>query len=206
MVVEFYEGDDTGTVYACVGQMGFDAIYRLMDSGGEGAQWQFLVRHEAEWDAVHQMIYRNFRASKLELAELPPYTPAVPAEPPTIKKTWPSESGKAEAADYPSTAAFLQHQPDQSADLYIVLFEDRYETSAGDGEFHTFKKTFIDKASAQAYINDHTDGWSRWHIRALSVKCVDGRLTWSGYKPQTFDHYTTEQVLAGLEESFTDER
>mgnify|MGYP000284795328 CR=1 FL=1 len=197
----FYEDDDTGTVYACVGPMGFDAIYRLMDSECEEARWQFLVRHDDEWDAVHQMIYRNFRASQLESADMPPDTPTVPVEPPPIKKMWPSESGEVGAADYPSIAAFLRHQPDQSADLYIALYEDTYETSTGDGEFHYFKKAFTDEASAQAYINDHTDGWMRWRPRTLPVKCVGSRLTWMGYKPQTFDHYTVEQVLAGLEET-----
>lgn len=185
--------------------MGFDAIYRLMDSERDETRWQFLVRHDAEWDAVHQMIYRNFRASQLELAELPRNTPAVPAEPPPIKKEWPSENGETESADYPSIAAFLRHQPDQSADLYIALSEDTYETSAGDGEFHYFKKAFTDEASAQAYMNDHADGGRRWHRRTLSVKCAGSQLTWTGYKPQTFDHYTAEQVLAGLEESFADE-
>jgi len=127
------------------------------------------------------MIYRNFHASQLEPADLPLNTHVLPAEPSPIKKTWPSESGEVGSVDYPSIAAFLRHQPNQSTDLYIALYEDTYETSSGDGEFHYFKKVFTDKSSAQAYIDDHTDGWKRWYLRTLLVKCVGSRLTWTGY-------------------------
>ena len=75
MTVTFYEDDDAEIVYACLGERALEGILRITSTVTSQSTWEWIPRQSEHWDAVHQRIYRNCRATRLGVAEadaLPP--------------------------------------------------------------------------------------------------------------------------------------
>src|ERR1700730_11489124 len=147
MTISYYEDDEAQIVYACLGDTGFDGILRIRSPVTAQSVWEWIPRGSEHWDAVHQKIYRNFRATKLEpaaIAAMPPL-PADTSEPPppTVIKELP-------CSDYPALTSFLREKTPPTIQLFAVLGEDTYESSFGDGEFHYLEPASLSQTEDEA--------------------------------------------------------
>jgi hypothetical protein len=78
--------------------------------------------------------------------------------------------------------------------LYLVLYEDRYESLRGDGEFHYLTAVFLNLESAASYKEAKTDEWCLYHIRP-SLIWLDGDTIGCEVPIERFDHINREEVL-----------
>jgi hypothetical protein len=77
--------------------------------------------------------------------------------------------------------------------VFLVLMEDRYESSCGDGEFHYPKTIFFDLESARAFQQNNDDGY-RYHIRPGLI-WLDGDTIGAEVPGRIFDHFSIDEVF-----------
>ena len=196
MDVKYYCGIDSEAVYACVGPMAGEALFVLRLN-----EWQFLVPNSPEWDEAHQGIYRNSRVTAVRpevLAALPPL-PAIPRGPFPEWKEHFLPDRPIPAAKYPSVAGFIASASEATLTLFVVLHEDAYETSFGDGEFHYFRDVFIVREDVERLLDQKPGEWERLHLRSLTVRIDQGAFAFPEFDCRLFDRYKPEEVLAALE-------
>jgi hypothetical protein len=83
--------------------------------------------------------------------------------------------------------------------VFVVLFEDTYETALGDGEFHYFRDVFLTREDAQRYVDRNASESERLHLRSMTLGLDHATFTFPEFTPQLFDRYEAEGVLAALE-------
>jgi len=210
MEAEYFKDFDTDAVYACVGPMGATAMFRLRKSAAGEPEWEFLVPESPTWDSVHQRLYFDRRwvetVNPDELPEPLPPLPEIPPGPFPHPTEYYKPKRMIEASEYPSVAAFLKAQSNETATVIVVLFEDIYETNLGDGEFHYFRDAFLTREDAQRYMDRDPDKGERFHLRTMSLHLESGALSSPDFKIELFDHYTVEAVLKALEARLQGER
>ena len=75
--VEYYDDTwDSGCYFTCINR---DYIFAIRPDDPE-PRWECINLNYARWDAVHQRIYRNFRADKITKEQLPLSLPPPPSE------------------------------------------------------------------------------------------------------------------------------
>jgi hypothetical protein len=201
MTVSYYEDDDAEIVYACLGERARDGILRIRGPVDGQSIWEWIPRGSEHWDAVHQKIYRNFRATKVEptaVAALPPLPDDTrePPPPPVIKAL--------PCSDYPALTSYLREQTPPTAKLFAVLGEDTYESSLGDGEFHYLERASLSQTEddARQYIaaaeNNPDSGYSRYHLRYLQLTLNEGLIRCDLQK-ELFDQWKVPETLAAAE-------
>jgi len=96
--------------------------------------------------------------------------------------------------------------------VYVVLYEDRYETTFGDGEFHYFEAAFLDRPAAEAFVAAQLDAAARsgnkpdertgiaYHLREVHLLLSDDVVTLATAAADLSpcDHFTHEQVCDDL--------
>ncbi len=100
---------------------------------------------------------------------------------------------------YPAVTKYLGAFQNHSVEIYVVLFEDLYESDHGDGEFHYPDSIFLDEATAEEYCNKSRTDNEAYHLRKCRVK-VDGLAILCELSLQSFDHVTDREVLKLLTE------
>jgi hypothetical protein len=200
--VKYYKDIDTEAVYACVGPMGANAVFRLADPSTKPANWEFLVPDSPIWDAVHQRIYRNPRVEEVNPEEFqprPPLLPEIPCGPFPEWKEYFLPEQPINASQYPSVTKFLKGQEDETVMVFVVLHEDTYETMLGDGEFHYLGGVFLTREEAQDYMGQNRGEWNRFHLRTMSIKLAHDAFLFPDFRPERYDRYKAEEVLIELE-------
>lgn len=197
MDVKYYQDIETDAVYACVGPMAGDALFVLRQP--PSGEWEFLVPNSRAWDAAHQGIFRNSRvtAVKPEVSAALPPLPAIPRGPFPEWKEHFLPGKPIPASRYPSAAHFLSSHG--AVTLFVVLYEDTYETALGDGEFHYFKDVFVTREDAQRLLDQKPGEWERLHLRLMTIKLDHGSFAFPDFDARLFDRYEAEQVLAAWE-------
>ena len=198
----YYKDDEAGIIYACLGEIGFEGIRRIRSPVTAGSVWKWIPRGSEHWDAVHQKIYRNFRATRLEpaaIAALPPL-PDDTSEPPP-----PAVIKELPCSDCPALTSYLREKTPPTIQLFAVLGEDTYESSLGDGEFHYLKRASVSQTEDEArqYIaaakTAPDSGYSRYHVRHLQVT-LDEDLIRCDLQKEVFDQWKVPETLAAAEE------
>jgi len=188
--VTYYDDDQADFVYACVGEMARNGLLRIKSPRTKQTTWEWIPAGSSHWDAVHQMIYRNFRVTKLgeaEAAALPPLPdPCTRPERQTIPKT-------VACVHYPELTAFLRTQASKSAQYFAVLAEDTYESFFGDGEFHYFESLGYTENDARARLTETDSVSTKYHVRQLLLT-LESDLIRGDLELQVFDHCTVENV------------
>jgi hypothetical protein len=201
MTISYYEDDEAEIIYACLGEMARKGILRIW-SPVTGQSWEWIPRDSEHWDAVHQKIYRNFRATKLEpaaIAALPPLPDdtSEPPPPPVIKAL--------PCSDYPALTNYLREKTPPTAKLFAVLGQDTYESSMGDGEFHYLERASLSQTEDEArqYIavamTAPDSGYSKYHLRHLQVT-LDLDLIRCDLQKEVFDQWKVPDTLVAAEE------
>ena len=159
-------------------------------------KWVFLATNGAHWDAVHQRVYRNYRADRIERENLPTSLPPPPTEvPPEIMNPPPPPPEKPiRTADFPAVSEYLHACPGHgTAAIHLVLLEDTYESAHGDGEFHYPEAAFFELEDAKTYEGDKSGGY-KYHIRP-GVIWLDQDTIGCEVPARLFDHFSGEDVL-----------
>lgn len=115
----------------------------------------------------------------------------------------PAAGESAACTSYPHVTAFMHRFLDGMvkgyADVFLVLDEDNYETSFGDGEYLYLHDTFLeDECQAAACIAQGKDGYTL-HQRRARIHLEGGYLTLSCFERGFSDRWRHEQVFAALE-------
>jgi hypothetical protein len=202
MEPRYFKDIDTDVVYACVGSMGINGMFRLRQLPAGNSQWEFLVPNSPAWDWVHQRIYRNARVEEVRPDEFPAPLPTIPEIPSGPFPDWRSyflPQQPIHASAYPRAAEFLKAQKDGMAAVFIVLSEDVYETTLGDGEFHDFDQVSLTEEDAQRHIDQNRSRWNRLHLRTMTIRLDHEVFVFPDFNPELFDRYSAEEVLRALE-------
>ena len=199
MDVKYYRDIESDAVYACVGPMAGEALYVLRQP--PAGEWEFLVPNSPVWDAAHQGIYRNSRvtAVRAEVSAALPPLPEIPRGPFPEWKEYFLPDQPIPAAKYPSVACFASSARQATVNLFVVLHEDGYETSFGDGEFHYFRDVFLVREDAQRLMDQKHGEWERLHLRSMTLRLAEGTFAFPEFDLRLFDRYKPEEVLAALE-------
>lgn len=191
--IEFYDNTwDSSNYLAC-----FDRHYicAIRPSDPE-PKWEFLATNGAHWDAVHQRVYRNFRADRIERENLPPSLPPPPTEVPAeiINPPPPPPEKPICTEDFPVVTEYLHTCLGHgTAAIHLVLYEDTYESLHGDGEYHYPEIVFFNLEGAKTYEGDKS-GWYKYHIRPGVIWLDQDTI---GYEVpcRRFDQFSGKDVL-----------
>jgi hypothetical protein len=158
-------------------------------------KWEFLSTNGAQWDAVHQRVYRNFGAECIDKDQLPASLPPLPTEVPLEVMNPPPPPPKLiPTADFPVVTKYLHDCEGRgTAVIHLVLYEDIYESTNGDGVFHYPEIAFFDLEAAKNYEGDKS-GCYRYHIRPGLI-WLDGETIGCEMPRRLFDHFTNSEVL-----------
>lgn len=193
--IEYYDDSwDSGKYFVCINRHYIFAA----NPKDELPEWTLLNSDYQYWDAVHQRIYRNFRADRISKEDLPANLPPPPDSipPEALNPPPPAPLKQFLAADYPVLNQYL-HQCDGGASVYfLVLGEDQYESLQGDGRFHYPEAIFFDLVSATAFKQAPQSGY-RYHIRPGLI-LLDGDHIECQLTCRLFDHFNSEMVLSML--------
>ncbi len=200
--------DDDGRFYAAVGPFGTDGLFSLRR--GNKPKWQILTPNSQQWDSVSQALFRNQRGMVLKAAGLPPGTPELPElpplpppPPPPPPPSWadnfnpvngfPSES-------FPRITATLETKNKHKTPVFIVLKEDAYESSMGDGRYDYFEAAFQSETEALAYVaSQPEERCINYHHRQDSIQLEKDRLSFAGRSWEQYSHHQASEVLHALE-------
>jgi hypothetical protein len=189
--IEYYDDTwDSSNYLVC-----FDRyyIFAIRPKDAE-PKWEFLHPDGARWDAVHQRVYRNFRADRINRDQLPANLPPPPDSiaPDLLLPLPPPPREIFLRSDYPNLDKRLQDR-DGAMPLYLVLMEDLYESSNGDGKFHYPETLFFSDEEARAF-NGSGDGAYAYHVRTGLVWLTGSEI---GCKVPgwTFDHFSHGEVM-----------
>lgn len=191
--IEYYDDTwDSGCYFTCIDR---HYIFRIRPDDPE-PKWECINPNHSSWDSVHQRIYRNYRADPISKEQLPSSLPSPPTEVPVeVLNPPPPEPPKPiRREEYPELVEYLLRCDGHgAAALHLVLFEDPYESSFGDGEFHYPEIVFFDLDSARSYRPSTCESY-KYHIRP-GVVWLDGDVIGCEVPGRLFDQFSTQDVL-----------
>ncbi len=191
--IEYYDDSwDSNYYFVCINRYHIFAANRTSKS----PTWEYIDPRGYLWDAFHQRIYRNQRSDKIDKEEIPknfPPTPdsipasllnlpPLPSPPPLLLK------------DYPVVKKYLENLSNHSAEIYVVLLEDLYESLHGDGKFHYIDSVFIHKADALKYCAEKKTEFDFYHLRICNLKIESENISCE-VASRPFDHISKENIL-----------
>jgi len=166
-------------------------------------KWELVPSNTFHHGAVHQRLYRNMRADQIQKSDLPKNLPEPPdcipnKELELLGKPFPAPE-PVSAASFPLLSRKVVAEGKGGLTLYVILDEDQYESSFGDGEFHYLKKVFFDEAQAGRFLEDNKEEWIRLHLRKLDIRVRGAILECPSLKFELFDEYTLGEAFAAAE-------
>ncbi len=209
MKANFFLDDSDTSIYAAIGDMADDGLFRISvsppDEHGRWqsrSSWQFLIPNTRPWDAAHQRIYNTHRVMVLGADEIEalPEVPPVPSYEPV---RWADNFRPARAVlstDYPELSAFIEQRTLRRAvhsiDVHLILSEDHYESSFGDGTFVGLDQAFPENHWHAADCMARGKKGQTLYLRRATITLEDGCLC---LERGAFDHWRDVEVFAALE-------
>ncbi len=187
---------ETGAYLAIINGLN---IFRL--NRHDGMQWEFVIPTSPQWNFYHQAVFYAGRADRITEKELPEGTPAIPEIP---KGPFPSRESfynKEEVFGedkYPRVYRLLYESENNELDLKVVLSEDLWESSFGDGIFLEFYSVYLDLDSANKVIAKN-DNAVNYELCELKLKLINNEIRFVDYELGTFEEYSMKQVISRLE-------
>ena len=174
----------------------------VADSTVSEPVWQFIHPKSTRWEDIHQLIYWAGRVDQVEKQNLPKNFPPLPAtippdavNPPPLPPPEPIL-----ATEYPVLTRYLLQCEGGAMAIFLVLFEDRYETFSGEGEFHFPKDIFLDLESAKTFKRQMATGEKyglAYHIRP-GLFWLHGDTIEYSVACQSYDRFDIPKVLSML--------
>ena len=193
--VSYYQDDEADFIHACRGSMAYGGLLRIRTPVTAQSRWEWVQRGTGLWDAIHQQIYRNFRATRLQQSEVDTLPPIPDAATEPARHDDPTSF---RSAEFPFLSRFLQTEDNSTSQVIVVLDEDTYESSMGDGKFHYLAHVFKNAQDAQAYISSKKElpdsGYVNYHVRRLSVHLQQAMIH-CDLQTEVFDHCDLADAL-----------
>jgi hypothetical protein len=196
--VDYYRDGDRWVASVAKGGDGF-----FVHHAGEES-WTHVMPGSLYWDSLHQNLYRTFHDYESCRPGDEKGLPPLPQVPPIKHVAWRDNflpEHNLSAASYPALAARLASLPEHMLQVWIVLEEDWYETTAGDGCFRYFtNQVYSSFAQAQVAAASPQSGYT--NTIATVVIGLDGNnIVPALFEPGVFDHYEFEKVVRQAEAS-----
>ena len=191
-----YWESDGGTVYAYLGPLNGDVMFRLSGPGDSQEDWEWLDPRGSVWSAAHQAMYRNLRWDPLtpeRITELPLLPEELPAKQFAEALRGPEPIL---ASTFPLLADQIRTGPASGLPIFAVLSEDPYETSLGDGKFAYLHEVFLDPAEANAECVRMT---GCGHLRRMAVTLEGEHIVVVDQESEWFDEVTIMELIERLE-------
>jgi len=185
----------------------------------ERAGWSFHPAGSLVWDSFHQGVYRNHRARRLTSADLerrgisPPPADHYSGAPAVAWK----DQFNAEiplSAVPPGVLEKLKEDGARERNVYLVLYEDVYETAFGDGCFLYPQAAFWTENDARIFLRLQLEKESerpknevgyKYSLKEIRLKTDEaGQKLSAALNIETYEHYSVEDVvrlLAGTPEN-----
>jgi len=207
--ITFYRSEDL--LLGLCGHWGIDGIYRLFLGVGRG--WEFCPHETKAWDWYHQLVLVRGGATPCDPWSLDESVPPIPETLPPPEQYIVRDPPEPEAPHANRGSPVFERvaaAPAGRLQVYVVLYEDRYESSFGDGIFRDFSAAFFKKQSAQPHIRRKTKAVSResrkfmeFHIRTVELEVRGDVLDLDKENAELspFDHFTLQQVTDSLAEN-----
>jgi len=148
--VQVFEADSGDLVIAFLGIMGSDGL--LIWRGEKG--WEFHEAQSVTWDGLHQAVYRNSRATQIDAAALK--ARGIPWPEPTVYRSssrqWKDNFTSAVPFSAVHESVLGRLTSGSALPVYLILYEDLYETAFGDGKFLYPHAAFWDAAQGKSCL------------------------------------------------------
>jgi hypothetical protein len=208
--VQVFETDAGDFVMAFLGAMGSDGL--LIWRGALG--WEFHEPNSLAWDSQHQGVYRNSRATPIDQATLGargiPWPDALAY--PKTSRQWKDNFVSALPMSPALDAALGALAGGATLPVHLILFEDRYETSFGDGKFLYPYAAFWDaeqcddclrRLNEEEQLKIAAGFYSLGHAfsaKALAIRLDAATQTiHADLRIETYEHYDLNEVLLLLD-------
>ena len=203
-IFETFQGD----VLVFLGQWGSEGV--LLHRAETG--WRFFPHGSATWDSYHQETYRNFRVDALSREELEKRGISIPALEPYWDRpavAWEDNFESAIALIEVSSIVRSKMERDDES-VHLVMVEDTYETSFGDGRFVYPEAAFWDSSSAEAYLGrrqrEEKDPakaqWYRYYVKEVRLHVDRSHQELRADLSLTpYEHCSVKDILRLLAES-----
>jgi hypothetical protein len=204
MEIKFYK-DWKDDFYFAVPDMGFKGIFKLNLYKPGNKEWQYLPPQSDGWDSAHQYIFRQHDGIEIDPFELDfklPDLPPIPEPPPEGWKEHFREKAHARVNDYPHLFSALSDNSKRRLIVYVILYEDQYETSSGDGKFLYFAGAFTNRdtfLSRKNELDASAGHWYVYHAREFTLEWDEDFYFSNDFEVRTFEHFTFEDTLTSLE-------
>lgn len=192
----------------------------LMRRHGSG-EWEFHPSGSLVWDSFHQEVYRNFKASRLTPQNLEHR--GIPL--PDLEEASKNSRGMAWQDNFkaavpwsevpPGVCRELAQHAGERVDAYLVLVEDGYETSFGDGRYLYPEVAFWTRRAAQQEIKRRQEGetdsakrqWYRYSVKRVTLLPNEAKdRVLSELNVQVYEHVSLDDVLRLLAEQYDPKR
>lgn len=162
------------------------------------------------WDGCHQEIYRNFRGERLDARKLAERGVALPPleayrERPAV--SW-QDNFPAEIPLERVASEVRRLIAGSALTVFVVMAEDAYETSFGDGKYLYPERASSNRAEAERFIEDRRREaqspaaapdpakaeWYRYTLKEVPLRLTGDRLR-ADLNLQSFEHVSIHDVL-----------
>lgn len=210
---ELYETDSV--VVAFLGSWGSEGLLSFHERSG----WTFHPAGSVVWDSFHQGVYRNHRATRLTSADLERRRiPPPPADQysgvPAVAWRDQFNAEIALSAVPPGILDRLREDGTRQRSVYLVLYEDVYETAFGDGCFWYPQAAFWNEQEAQNSLRlrlakeserpENELGY-KYRLKEIRLRADEtGQKLAATLEIETYEHYSVDDVvrlLAGKPEN-----
>ncbi|MBI2753730.1 MAG: hypothetical protein HYX46_09505 [Betaproteobacteria bacterium] len=201
---ELYETDSV--VVAFLGSWGSDGLLRHNGPSG----WTFHPAGSVIWDSFHQGVYRNYKADRLTSEDLE--RRGIPPPPADQYSGAPAVAWKDQFnAEIPLSAVppgildRLKEDASRERSVYLVLYEDVYETAFGDGCFLYPQAAFWTENEAQIYLRlrlaeeserPKNEVGYKYRLKEIRLRADEtGQKLAAALDIETYEHYSVDDVV-----------
>jgi hypothetical protein len=182
---------DSGNFVAFVGTMGDRGVLHIADRSG----WTYHAPGTTTWDFFHQLVYRNHKASRAESAALSqlgyPPPPVEQHDKPVKQVEW-ADQFNAELAvgRLPASLRGLA-----SGSVWLILHEDLYESSLGDGRAVYPHAAFRSETAARQALAAAKKGQFDAYVLREIPLTVDAQHVRADLRIERYEHYSIDDIV-----------
>jgi len=175
-----------------------------------GSGWTFHPAGSVAWDSFHQGVYRNHKGNRLTSEELE--RRGIPPPPADQYRGAPAVAWKDQFnAELPFSAVpsrvleRLKEDGSPGRSVYLVLYEDVYETAFGDGCFLYPQAAFWSEQEAQGFLQlclkkeserPKNEVGYKYLLKEIGLRVDENRQKLSAaLNIETYEHYSVEDVV-----------
>ena len=196
-----FEYFENGAIYVVAIDGGASGFFSLAFGN---TNWGFINRGSVDWDSLHQNIYRNRHdfspCTSEEIVRLPPLPPVPEAKIIQWKDNF-DASDRFPAKSFNQLKEVIIKNGAPTISYWIILFEDKYETSLGDGKFLYFEGiVFKTEKDATSFTLKKQKHWTEYHQKELKLSLNDDFIVVEKGFAATYEHYSVEKVIKRINE------